>query len=391
MNPADYSRTLWGCLLVRCVLVLTGFCVGLHFRNTSTGTVTSVADVVFQNDGLRYLSVATTGYDYTPYFQSSVAFFPLYPVLARGLSVFGLSVSGSLWLLSSCCSIAGMWLFAKYVWTRMPHLSRSAIVGFAIYPQSFFFLMAYTESLFFLLAVLYLYAVTVRAHPCVTAAICGLATMTRPVGVALVPAQVIYSWRYEEPMGLRLKHLLTTIPISLSGLLAFMTYLYFRFGDSTAFATVQQSWRVRPPITVWRKLTLLISGEPIWSPYLGSADASWRTWDGGVTWWQSYAFFNPLFFLLAVILIGYGIRRRILSIYEIVVATGLLAIPYFTRAYEMSMGSQGRFTLVVVPVYLSLAAWLNRRSLIVQQVVVAILATTLLMFSIYVGAGLNVF
>ena len=61
-----------------------------------------------------------------------------------------------------------------------------------------------------------------------------------------------------------------------------------------------------------------------------------------------------MFFCGTAALVAVGAWKRWLSTPEVLLSVGLLAIPYFTRAYEMCMESQGRFAAVVVPAYIVL-------------------------------------
>ncbi len=95
----------------------------------------------------------------------------------------------------------------------------------------------------------------------------------------------------------------------------------------------------------------LVSWEPIWSVYEPDTPAYFGGFSNG-EWARSMRFFNPIFFCGTAALIAIGAWKRWLNTYEILFAAGLLAIPYFSRAYEMCMESHGRFAAVVVPVYI---------------------------------------
>ena len=58
--------------------------------------------------------------------------------------------------------------------------------------------------------------------------------------------------------------------------------------------------------------------------------------------------------------LGEGSSGRWLSLEEVSLGALLLLIPYVTRAYEMQMGSMGRFVAVVFPIYLVLGQLLVR-------------------------------
>lgn len=58
-----------------------------------------------------------------------------------------------------------------------------------------------------------------------------------------------------------------------------------------------------------------------------------------------------ILFLTAFVLTLFGTAESWLSGPEIALSLGLLAISYFTGAYEMSMASHARFVAIVVPGY----------------------------------------
>ncbi len=76
--------------------------------------------------------------------------------------------------------------------------------------------------------------------------------------------------------------------------------------------------------------------------------------------WFSLGFVNPVFFIGAVALLAFGAWRRWLSLEETSLGALMLLLPYVTRAYEMGMGSMGRFVAIVVPIYPVLAQVLLR-------------------------------
>ncbi len=68
----------------------------------------------------------------------------------------------------------------------------------------------------------------------------------------------------------------------------------------------------------------------------------------------SLHFFEPLYFVAAIVLVYVGALKRWLNGYEITLAISLLLIPYVTKGYEQTMASQARYTTVVFPIYIVL-------------------------------------
>jgi len=228
-------------LLTRGVLFLVAACairllpVGLQSgterylpRNQSIGTW-------LRWDAWWYVAVAEGGYWFDPAGQSSVAFFPLFPLLIKALTTLtGNPVVAGL-LLANAAALGAV--VALWAWVRAeagPEAAERAVHWLAVFPFSFFFHTVYAESLFFLLATLSLLA-GARGRCLAAGVLGGLAAATRPMGVLLLPAYAWPVWqawrggrrpRWVELLGLGL------IP---AGLAAYAGSLWIRFGDPLVF------------------------------------------------------------------------------------------------------------------------------------------------------------
>ena len=144
-------------------------------------------------------------------------------------------------------------------------------------------------------------------------------------------------------------------------------------------AKTQAHWHQRPLVSPLEKAKALAILEPIWSAYVPSSPAYWRNLARNESAPFSLQFANPLFFSGTCVLLILGGCRGWLTRPEIFLALGLLLIPYGSRAYEMCMASQGRFTAVIFPVYIVLGHLLTRMpkwgSAIVYAVCIFLLAT----------------
>lgn len=146
----------------------------------------------FQGDSGWYWSIATDGYFYVPGSQSSIAFFPVYPLGVRGIAgVLGdVQLAGT--LLGVLAGLAAVLLFARWAWQRLPR--RSAVLAIAVllvYPYSFFLYGAmYADSLFLLCAISAFLLLERRWY--LAAGLVGaLATAGRPVGIAVAVGLVV--------------------------------------------------------------------------------------------------------------------------------------------------------------------------------------------------------
>ena len=243
-------------------------------------------DAWFQGDSGWYYRIAKDGYFYTPGQQSSIAFFPAYPLLVRGVgTVLGGDFSTAAGLVTLVCAAGVVMLFADWVRSRVePRTAVVAVAVLLIYPYSFFLYGSGYGDASFLLSVLGAFALLERRHYVLAGMVGALATGGRPVGVAVAVGLVVRALELiaqdraaarlsvgvpvgggaspgppagepvdapetvrSGPVPLRdlvqavrfLRWRQAALLVSGAGLLAWMVYLGVRFGDPLAFATVQ--------------------------------------------------------------------------------------------------------------------------------------------------------
>ena len=358
----------------------------------------SFIDSLARVDGQNYKEVIESGYSYQDKHPSSVAFFPAFPIAAGSLArVFGLNTVAAQLLVANLCCIAAFILLPAYLARRTVVLSSSSgrslrkdgegrdafhsytILAMGLLPTTFFFRMAYTESMFVFLAVAAMYAI-VRDWPILAVALLvGFATAVRPVGVALLLPLALYTWRTSASKWQFAVRLGYAIPLGCWGLLAYMVYQYWRFGEPFAFALTQEYHRMRPPGSISDKALSLMSW-PIRDTYDQFSPGYWRTLFDMQSPLFSLEFANPIYLVGTATLVGFGAWKRWLTSYEILLSVPLLVIPYVTRAYEMRMLSQGRFAAVVFPAYIVMGHLLARAPFVIAM---SLLALSGLMMGIY--------
>jgi len=200
-------------------------------------------------DAYWYRSIVVDGYVYFPGVQSSVAFFPGYPLLlgaVHGLfpSVF---VAGS--VVTLVAGVGALVAFRR--WTGLFVGRPGATVALALlalFPYAYYLYGAvYGDALFLVAAVSAFYALE-RDRVALAALLAALASACRPTGVIVALALVLRAlelrnagavrWRDRlDPRGLRPRD--GVLVASFAGLAAWMGYLWVRFGDPMAFSTVQ--------------------------------------------------------------------------------------------------------------------------------------------------------
>lgn len=327
-------------------------------RPAAVGSLSDeVFDVAFQWDGKWYAEIAEHGYSYDKSQMSSVAFSPVYPLIARfAARLFGCSTRLGLLITSNVSLVAAFYLFIRYLRHRFPDDTASqgaAVWVFGMFPVMFFVPMAYSESVFMCLVLLVLAGLLEDWPILVTAVICGVATAARPVGVALVVpviAKAIRSNQRSRPL-----RLLAIGAICTSGISFFALFQWIQFGDPFAFVQTQSHWRLRPELPLLEHAKRLISLEPIWSVYSNEWPMGWHYMDNRCSCaFASLQAGNPVLFIGAVVTVFIGWSNRWFFDFEFQIAFGMMLITYVTRSYEMCMASQGRFLLPIFPLFIVL-------------------------------------
>lgn len=361
-------------------------------------------DAVNSMDGRWYKQIATEGYRFDPAARSNVAFFPVFPLLARcATAVTGVRPEVGLLIASNVSFLAALGLLGAYARARFGdargYVPDYAMLATALFPTACFFRLAYSEATCLLLLVAASYAMLRRWPLWSIVLVSGLATAARPVGVAVLAPLAIHIYRRAdaaESPGRR-KHFIRFgkialyLPLACWGLVAFLAYQYFALGELFATFRAPNFWRIRPAVPWTEKLAALATLEPLRSVYDDTSPAFWAARDSHDLPWCSMQFANPLFFIAAVVLVAIGAWRRWLSLEEGSLVTLLILIPYVTRSYEMGMASMGRFVTVAFPLYLVLAQILVRLPGPLRAVVLSFSSCMLATYSAMYGAGYPIF
>jgi Mannosyltransferase (PIG-V) len=224
----------------------------LQFSSIIINHTGGILDYLTAWDGQWYLSIATNGYQSGPILdQANVAFFPLYPLLISILHSISIPAVAASLALSLAAFVAYLFVFYRLVCAIADrHLARWTIIIQLCLPFSFYYISTYTESLFLFLTASF-FLLLIRQHLYAAAVVASLASVTRLTGVFLGVVLVVFVLlqAYQQRQHLKAATILGTLAkisivgmVSISGLLAFMVYMWRHTGDPLAFISVQQYW-----------------------------------------------------------------------------------------------------------------------------------------------------
>jgi mannosyltransferase PIG-V len=293
-----------------------------------------VIDVWARWDSDWYLRIAEDGYSASP--SSTPAFFPLYPGLVGlvGRVLLGHYVLAGVLVSLAACAVAFVLLYRLAIAHLGPEGAHRAVVYLALFPTALFLQAVYSESVYLVLA-LAAFLLAERRRYLGAGAAAGLAVLTRPAGVALLPALALLAWRADNRRR-ALARLAISVPIAAT----YPVLLALWIGEPFAFLRAQEGiWqrhlsRAGPLGGLWDGISILFADRP----------------DRSVALDLQQLAFTVLFLGLAVLA-----WRRFGAPYG-VFALGSLAIPLAFPAERWPLLSMSRFGLVVFPLVLALAA-----------------------------------
>jgi len=224
-------------------------------------------------DAYWYRTIVREGYVSYPGVQSSVAFWPSYPLLVRSVSwAFpSIFITGS--IVTLCCGAVAAVLLRRWAGVFLPRAAAVTTVAlFLVYPYGYYqYGAVYADALFV--------AVTIAAFLLVErdrlfwAGVVGIvATAARPAGVVVAVALVLRVielrnlartegsqqrlslWNRLDPRVLRWRD--SPVLLAFCGVGAWSIFLGLRFGDPLLFATVESNWGQGAGPSTWLKFRI---------------------------------------------------------------------------------------------------------------------------------------
>lgn len=289
--------------------------------------------------------------------QSAVAFFPLYPLLIRGLDRIlpgGADVAGVvLSLLLGALATVLVWLVAEKVAGR--RVADRAAVLFAFSPGAFVLSLVYAEGLLIVLSAACMLELLERRW-LLAGGLAALASATRPnataIALACAWAAAIAIWQRREWRA-AVAPLLAPL-----GMVAFFVYLWWHTGESLIWFRVEsQGWGERVDFG-WTNLRLLgdFATHPFHNPNKAVLVGS---------------------MILAVVLMVVLVRAKLPGILNVYAFGGLGLV------LASHINARPRFIFVAFPLVIALAKTIKRQPTF--MVVTGLFAASSVMLMVFYG------
>jgi len=299
-----------------------------------------------------YLQVARDGYQFLPGVECNVVFFPLFPLLLKGLMSLGVEGVLAGVLISNTCFLGAIVLLQALVReeTGDEVLSHRAAQLLAWSPAGAWFFLGLTESLYLFLTLLLV--VSLRKERWILATVVGIGCgLTRPTGLILAaPAlvlalPVILRATRERRWGQSLIAFIAGLgPILGHALFAF--YLQLRFGHALVYQEVSRlQWGNH----------LVFDAETLGArlPGLGL-----RLFDNGSFYVEHVAWSWTLVGFLSVLsLVSLWERRA--ALWHVALLLAFLGLHAFMMQGHVPVGPIARYAAVVPSFYVALV-WITK-------------------------------
>ena len=318
-----------------------------------------------------YVSIAKEGYWYKgPNVQSSVAYFPGYPLTIRALAFLGVNRYYAGELLSLICGLAAVVVFSRWekklrARAQLPP-GDTGTFALLLYPFIFYFFgVIYADGLALLLTVGAFLALE-EDHPVLATALGALATFCRPIAPALVVGLLARSVELRRRAGLPIRFLDLLPAFAGLGFAAYLGFLQFTFDDAFAFAHVQSApgWDQTPGWHTWLKVSFFKTIFPRVAPMVAV-----RLFGHALATFGALALCVPTWRKLGV---GYGLYCLV-----------AVALPALS---SKDFHSLGRYVMAAFPLFLILGLILEERPRL-RRVWLIVSTALMLAIAFEFGAG----
>lgn len=317
-------------------------------------------------DGRHLIEIATYGYE-----NFNFAYFPLFPSL---ISIFGYAIKVPhiyLGILISLLSLFGamVYLYKVAKLDFKEKVAKASLLFLSIFPLSFFYQAAYTDSLFLFLSTASFYYAR-KNKWLLSGLFGGFATATRMAGIALVVGLFVewliqnkdsfQAWKRKPLLALQTGFV--GIILSSFGLLTYLIYLQVFHGDfllfQKSFSAWQQSSITFPPQVVFRYLKIFASVNP----------TQFVFWVAALEFICTISYFALTWYVARKIKLSYGIFMFLLFL-----------LPTFSGTFA----GMPRYVLHTFPAFLGLAVLLQSNKLIKMITLCAFILLGLVFTALY--------
>ena len=341
-------------LFFAAVAIVAPYMLAPHLLSPGLATECSWSDYWLRWDADWYAMIAGDGYSFSADTGSSVAFFPLFPLLIRSAMWLGIDGAAAGMVVSNACTL--FLLVTFYRWLRRefdrPYMAETATALLAICPQSCWFLMGYSEPLY-LLCVVSALAAARRSDWKATLAWSIATGLTRSNGITLaLPLLVIAGptllqlWR-ERRLRAAFGPLLAVIG-SWIGHVSYLSFLWWRFGTWQANQIASMAgWGVR----------LTFSREHLRQKIPG---LGFHVFHGSGPW-EEWVMWSWLLALMATLMAVAVFWEKRQPLFWTACLASFWSLFFFTTANGWLTGSMGRFAAALFPIAVAMALFAENR------------------------------
>lgn len=235
-------------------------------------------------DAEWYRSIVRDGYIYYPRVQSSVAFWPSYPVVVKAFTWLFPSVYITGSMVTLACGAITMLVFNR--WARVfvaPTVALMAVALLCVYPYSYYLYGAVYADALFVAATIGAFLLVERDRMFWAGVVGIVASAGRPAGMVVAVALVLrvlekrntadgpvpFLARF-DPRAARRSDL--PILLSFAGVGAWCAYLWVRYGDPFLFVTIEKAWSQGAGPETWLKFQLIkdLQHHATWPSTIGN-------------------------------------------------------------------------------------------------------------------------
>jgi Mannosyltransferase (PIG-V) len=336
-------------------------------------------------DSVHYLNIAQHGYTNPP----DTAFFPLYPWLMRAVAMIVQSYVLAGVLISVASFAVALVLLHRLTKEELgSKVADSTLLLLAFAPLSFFFTAVYSESLFLALCVGTFYLAKRQRFGLASLAACG-ATLTRVPGLVLVvPLAMMYLQSRGPLLRPSLGTLIRAVPLVIAPALTFGGFcVYLRTQGFTWLAAITNNnvtyygrAMMTTPVLLWRSFYTALAG--LYETLHGVRPIAPSLLEPFNLGFQDLVYFVVLVISIAALVATW---KRLPKEYAVFSTLALLVCTW-SGVVAKPLEGYDRYMLVVFPLWMATAAWLEEHRLTrpVVQVSSVMLVFYVVMFARWV-------